>query len=112
VSEFNKAIKKLTRNHNYAAKDIGFYLQPVEQGRICCCQYSFHYRPDNAKELAKVHSLFLEASELVAAMGGIFTTPYGPWAEMVYGRAAAFTRVMKVVKNAFDPHNIMNPGKL
>jgi FAD/FMN-containing dehydrogenase len=45
-------------------------------------------------------------------MGGLFTTPYGPWADMVYSRAASYTAVMKVVKDALDPNKILNPGKL
>ena len=112
VPEFNEAMEKLADKHEYSKDDIGFYLQPIEQGRICYCQYSFHFDPGDASDVAKIQSLFLEASEMVARMGGVFTAPYGPWAEMVYSRAATFTRVMKVVKNAFDPNNIMNPGKL
>jgi FAD/FMN-containing dehydrogenase len=60
----------------------------------------------------KVSDLFLDASKLVINMGGIFTNPYGQWAEMVYSRSATFTKVMKILKNVFDPNNILNPGKL
>ena len=45
-------------------------------------------------------------------LGGFFIAPYGPWADMVYSRAAAYTATLKVVKRAFDPDNILNPGKL
>ena len=45
-------------------------------------------------------------------LGGFFSAPYGPWADMVYSRAAAYTETLKVVKRAFDPDNILNPGKL
>jgi FAD/FMN-containing dehydrogenase len=112
VPEFNNTMETLSYKHGYLNNDISFYLQPIEQGRICYCQYGFHFDPDDAAEAEKVHRLYLEASETVTNMGGIFTTPYGPQAEMVYSRAAAFPRVMKVVKNAVDPNNIMNPGKL
>jgi len=112
VAEFTRAMDEVAVKHRYPTRDIGFYLQPVERGRIGYCQYGFHCDPNDTRDVERVRQLYLEASELVISMGGIFTTPYGPWADMVYRRAATYTAVMKVVKNAFDPNNIMNPGKL
>ncbi len=112
VPEFTKVINEIATKHEYPTADIGFYLQPIERGRACFCQYSFHCTPDNSKDVEKVHKLYLEASERAISMGGLFTTPYGPWADMVYSRTPNYTTTLKLVKNAFDPNNIMNPGKL
>jgi FAD/FMN-containing dehydrogenase len=112
VPEFTKAIEAVAPKYEYPIQDIGFYLQPVEYGRACCCYYSFHCNPEDAKEVAQVRRLYLDASELAISMGALFTNPYGPWADMVYSRTAVYTSVMKVIKNAFDPSNILNPGKL
>ncbi len=112
VSEFTSGMNRVAAQYGYPTRDIGFYLQPIERGRVCYCQYGFHCDPNDTRDVERVHSLYLEASELVVSMGGLFTSPYGPWADMVYSRAATYTAVMKVVKNAFDPNNIMNPGKL
>jgi len=112
VPEFTRAMTEVAAKHEYPPGDIGFYLQPLERGRISYCQYGFHCDPDNARDVARVRRLWLEASERAIGMGGIFTTPYGYWADMVYSRTATYTAVMKVVKNTFDPNNIMNPGKL
>jgi len=112
VPEFNQAISELASDHGYQPQDIGCYLQPIEYGRAGYCQYGFHCDPDDASEVAQVRDLYLAASERAISMGGVFTTPYGPWADMVYQRASGYTAVMKVVKDAFDPINIMNPGKL
>jgi len=112
VPEFTRAMEGVAIKYGYPSRDIGFYLQPIERARICYCQYGFHCDPDNARDVERVRSLYLEASELAISMGGIFTTPYGPWADMVYSRAATYTAVMKVIKNTLDPNNIMNPGKL
>jgi len=112
VAEFNKAMDEVATKYGYPTGDISFYVQPMERARACFCQFGFHCDPDDAREVAKVRSLYLEASEKAISMGGFFTTPYGPWADMVYSRAASYTAVMKIVKNAFDPNNIMNPGKL
>ncbi len=112
VPEFTKAMERVASEHGYPVTDIGFYLQPIEQGRISYCQYGFHCDPNDADDVERVRRLYLKASELVINMSGVFTTPYGAWADMVYSRATTFTSVMKVIKDAFDPNNIMNPGKL
>ncbi|MFC1870575.1 FAD-binding oxidoreductase, partial [Chloroflexota bacterium] len=112
VAEFTLAMEGMAAEHGYLTKDIGVYLQPIERGRACYCQYSFHCDPDDAREVDRVYRLYLEASEMVISMGGLFTTPYGPWADMVFSRTAGYTAVMKVVKDALDPNNILNPGKL
>jgi len=112
VNEFTRAMEGIAAKYGYPTGDIGVYLQPVERARVCFCQFSFPVDPDDAKEVDRIRRLFREASERAISMGGLFTTPYGPWADMVYSRAATYTAVMKVVKNAFDPNNILNPGKL
>ncbi len=112
VPEFIAVVNGVAARYGYPTKDIGVYLQPIERGRICFCQYGFHCDPDDAKDVGRVRKIYLEASELAMNMGGLFTTPYGPWADMVYSRAATYTATLKVVKNALDPNNILNPGKL
>lgn len=112
VPEFTEAMAGVAAKYGYPLTDIGVYVQPLERARACFCQFSFPYNPDDAKEMNMVRSLFWEASERAISMGGFFTTPYGPWADMVYSQAAAYTRVLKIVKNAYDPNNILNPGKL
>jgi len=112
VSEFTRAIDGVAAEHGYPTREIGFYLQPIERGLACFCQYGFHCDPDDARDAARIRRLYLRASELAISMGGLFTTPYGPWADMVYSRTAAYTAMLKLVKGAFDPNNVMNPGKL
>jgi FAD/FMN-containing dehydrogenase len=112
VAEFTQAMEEIAAHHGYSTRDIGVYLQPLERARACFCQYSFPVNPDDAKEAERVRKLYLDASQQAIGMGALFTTPYGPWADMVYSRAASYTAVMKVVKDALDPNHILNPGKL
>lgn len=112
VPEFVRAMVGVAAKYRYPSADIGFYLQPVERGQACFCQYAFHCNPSDKKDVERIRSLYLEASELAISMGGLFTTPYGPWANMVYGRASSYNAMLKLVKTVFDPNNIMNPGKL
>lgn len=112
VKDFYEAMKDLAVKYGYNSKDIGFYLQPIEYGRACFCQFSFHFDPENDAEVDRVRELFFKASECAMDMGGLFTTPYGSWADMVYQRTHPYLDVMKRAKQAVDPNNIMNPGKL
>ncbi len=112
VHEFTRAMDELGAKHGYPTRDIGVYIQPLERARACFLQFGFHCDPNKASEVEMVKRLFLEASEKAMSMGGFFTTPYGPWADMVYSRTAQYTSVLKIVKNAYDPNNIMNPGKV
>jgi len=109
---FNRTVLEAAERYDYPASDIGIYLQPIERGRICHYQFSFPYRPDDPSETAKMRALFLETSRQVVTAGGFFANPYGPWADLVFSRTASYNRVMRTVKAAFDPGNILNPGKL
>jgi FAD/FMN-containing dehydrogenase len=110
--EYVNMIVKTSSRYGYATGDIGIYLQPVERARILFYQFAFYGDPENSREEEKVRQVFMKASERAMAMGALFATPYGPWADMVYRRATTYTQVLKVVKDAIDPNHIMNPGKL
>ncbi len=112
VPEFVEAMSEVAAEFGYPTKDIGVYVQPLERARACFCQFGFHCNPEDVTEVNLVRALFLGTSEMAVRMGGFFTAPYGPWADMVYSRAATYTSVLKIVKNAYDPNNVMNPGKL
>lgn len=110
--DFVRAMVQTAVKNGYPAEEIGIYLQPIERARIAYQCFAFHYDPASIIEKERVRHLFLEASRMVVDMGGLFTNPYGPWAEMVFSRAAGYVRVLRSVKRAFDPNNILNPGKL
>jgi FAD/FMN-containing dehydrogenase len=112
VPEFTEVMFKLAAKHRYPATDISIYVQPKEHGRVCLCEYGFTYNPDNAAESSGVRRLFLEASQTAIDMGGLFSSPYGAWADMVYSRATSTATALRTVKGVLDPKNIMNPGKL
>jgi FAD/FMN-containing dehydrogenase len=112
AAEFNEAIAGVAVEYGYDAGDIGVYLQPLDRARACFTQFGLHYHPENESEVSRVKDLYLAASEVVIKMGGFFTTPYGPWADLVYSRTTGYTATLKIVKDAYDPNHILNPGKL
>jgi FAD/FMN-containing dehydrogenase len=112
AAEIVAATYELAGSLGYATGDVGVYLQPLERARVGFLNFSFPFDPADAAVTAQVNRLYIDASELAMRLGGFFSAPYGPWADMVYSRAAAYTETLKVVKRAFDPDNILNPGKL
>jgi hypothetical protein len=112
VPEFTEAISGVAAKYQYPSEDISIYVQPKEHGRVCYCEYGFHCEPGNTEQNSKVRQLFLEASKVALDMGGLFTNPYGPWADMVYSKATAYADTLKLLKGVLDPKNILNPGKL
>jgi len=110
--EFVTVMYLMAEATGYPVTDIGIYLQPQIQGRACHCEFNFSCDPGNPKEVEKVRRLFFDASRELIGMGGFFSRPYGPWAEMAYSRDGQSAMALRKVKGIFDPNNVMNPGKL
>jgi len=110
--EFVNAMKSLAESREYPSTDVGVYIQPTVQGCSCHCEFNLSYDPSDSDELSKVKGLVTEGSGVLADMGGFFYRPYGPWADMAFGRDAESTALLRKVKEIFDPNNVLNPGKL
>jgi FAD/FMN-containing dehydrogenase len=112
VPEFIGTIDTFAKTSGYAKDEIGYYIQPVERGRACYLECHFAYDAGEAHEREKAAEFHGGLSEILFAMGAVFGGPYGSWANLVYGRNAALTGILKELKGVFDPNNVMNPGKL
>lgn len=109
---FVQLMHEACNDHGYDIRDLGIYIQPIQQGRSCHCEFNLTYNPDDIMEREKVEALFAEASRKMMNAGGFFSRPYGPWARMAYNRDAASRDAVRKLKGIFDPNDIMNPGKL
>ncbi len=112
VPQFVWAVNQLATELDYPNHGIGCYIQPIEQGRACRCEFNFYYDPDKPEEAACVRQLYEQAAKQLLNMDALFTQPYGILADLVYDRAASYTTTLKKVKQLFDPNNIMCPGNL
>jgi FAD/FMN-containing dehydrogenase len=92
--------------------DVGAYVQPVVQGTSCHCELHLPYDRSDPAQVRAVRRLVLEAGRPLMDAGAFFSRPYGPWADLAYGRDAATTAALRKLKAIFDPANVMNPGKL
>ncbi len=109
---FISSIRQEATNANYPPEDIGMYLQPVENGRVCHLEFTIPYNPEDFDECNLIRRFYKSASERMYGLGAHFTRAYGMWGEMVYGRNAVHYQTAKTIKETLDPNNIMNPGKL
>jgi len=70
----------------------------------------------NPEELAKGHNAIEEIFELVVSMGGTLSGEHGIGTSKAPFMSIAFNEeeltLFRDLKNAFDPNNILNPGKM
>ena len=112
IPEFVSAIDEYADTNGYAQEEIGYYVQPLERGRACFLECNFSYDLKKPGEREKALQFHKQLSEMLFDRGAVFAGPYGSWSDLVYGRNATVTNVLKELKGIFDPNNIMNPDKL
>jgi hypothetical protein len=103
-------VSEVAEHYGYNPKDIGLYLQPIEQGRASHLEFQFYYDPETEKRQGTIRSLYLEAARRLFAMGAFFSRPYGLLAPMVFERARGYTNTITKIKAVLDPNSIMSPG--
>ena len=68
------------------------------------------------EELARVHAAATEIMQVCAEMGGTISGEHGIGLEKMHGMPMVFSEkdmaAMRQVKEAFDPLNLLNPGKV
>jgi FAD/FMN-containing dehydrogenase len=75
-------------------------------------EISLYYDADNRSKREKSKTLYLSAAKALMESGAFFSRPYDLLTGMVFNRDAASRDALRKLKNIFDPHNILNPGKL
>lgn len=107
--EFITAMQETAKAHGIDPAEIGVYLQMVIQGTACHCEFDLFTSPEKAAALKTFHD---ELSKKIHALGGFYSRPYGLWSDLVYPDSAVFVKYARGLKKIFDPHMVMNPGKL
>lgn len=112
TSKFIDAMYELAIEAGYPTEDIGVYIQPQHMGTSVHLEFSLPYNPDNSKEAKKVKELYTLASKKMSNLGGFYARPYDIWANIQLNKDAQTYKVLKDLKDIFDPNDIMNTGKL
>jgi len=96
----------------FPVERLGAYIQPVVQGTSCHCEFNLYYDPEDEAEVELMHRLESTAVDRLEEQGAFFSRPYPGWVDVAYRRSADTRAMQKKVKDIFDPHWILNPGKL
>jgi FAD/FMN-containing dehydrogenase len=90
-------------------KASGAVLMPLQAGGC------FYYQPDlrfEEAEIPKVRKQYVSICTKLIKAGVIFPRPSALIAKQLSGQYPDNFKVLKAIKKAVDPRNIMNPGKL
>jgi len=112
LAEMEEIVRNECEAAGYSVSSFGGYLLPLERGRAVHCEFDLHCDLKNDLEARKVRNLWTGAAQTLINRGAYFDRPYGPWAEMIYGRAGEYTTKLRQIKQELDPKGILNPGKL
>jgi FAD/FMN-containing dehydrogenase len=109
---FVTAMHDVAKSVRFPLQDIGGYIQPMNMGTSCHCEFTIPYDPADPRETARAEKLFRVASETFSSMGAYYSRPYGSWARLQLNKDAQSTIILKKLKDIFDPNGILNPGKI
>jgi FAD/FMN-containing dehydrogenase len=112
IPAVSAAIEKAIDQYGFDRDNLAFYLQPVEFGRVAYACFTFCYDKNDTTELKRVQQLTRTAAELVKDEGVHFATPCSVWRDLAYQDAENVVKTLMMVKKAFDPNHILNPGRL
>jgi FAD/FMN-containing dehydrogenase len=108
-----EVVEKISSELGYPMDEVGCYIQPLVRGGACHMEFTLFYDSNNDKQLKKIKKTYEKLVECLFDGGAFFSRPYGSFlSKMTYQRNLAYARILKEVKEIFDPNNIMNPGKL
>jgi FAD/FMN-containing dehydrogenase len=112
AGEYCQLIENVAAKYGYPSNEIGYYLQPVERGRVCHFEANFFYCPDGSEEVRKIKELHSEVTRKLFKAEAFFSQPYGELAAMVFDKAGNYAMAIKKIKTWLDPNNIMAPERL
>lgn len=95
-----------------SAVELSWMIMPLNFGGSYYFEPNLYHNPGSARQSAEAQQAFKNISRALIHAGAFFPRPYPMWAEEVYFRMGAYHRKVKMLKEIYDPNNIMNPGKL
>lgn len=99
-------------NAGLATGSLGVYLQPIHQGAGLHVELLFGFDRARPSSVEAARLARAEAASVLFGEGAWFSRPYGEAARWVFEADPPTAGLTRTIKDIFDPHNVMNPGKL
>ncbi|MHA1209235.1 MAG: FAD-binding oxidoreductase [Candidatus Freyarchaeota archaeon] len=107
------AVDEISSSQGFPSEEIGCYIQPLVRGGACHMEFTFFYDSSSDGQKQMVKKTYETLVERLMDMEAFFSRPYGSFLSgIIYERNPVYRRVLKDIKEIFDPSNIMNPAKL
>lgn len=111
--EMVEIVYEVAESLKYPKANLGVYIQPIQQGRTCHCEFNIPYDPNDEKDLENSERFYLKACERLIEKGAFFSRPYPDFSHLVYDKTDEnVVLTLRKLKELFDPNGILNPGKL
>ena len=94
-----------------AESEIGIYIQPMVQNHACHMELMIPFEPGAWEQVERLRRLERQAVIRLMESGAFFSRPYGAAAELVWAQNPGNTRLVKIIKGIFDPHQSLQRGK-
>jgi FAD/FMN-containing dehydrogenase len=107
VPDFVNLAHRICESRSFSPSELGIYVQPIQEGRACHCEFNFFYDPSDSKEAQDVESLVEATSNAIMSEGGFFSALSHPWAEAAHSKDAASRDAVRKIKKIFDPNNVL-----
>ncbi len=97
--------------HGVNADGVGVYIQPVVQNHACHVEVMVPFDRNIEGRTSRMCALEREAVGRLIGAGAFFSRPYGPAQDIVFNQHPMHYRLLKQVKDIFDPGRVLNRGK-
>lgn len=104
-------MKQVAAKYKLGEKDFGTYIQPVVQNHSCHVEFMIPYNPSFPSEVNDMKRIEKEAVDKFISNQAFFSRPYGYAGKVVFKKNPVNAKVLKSVKDIFDPQGILNKGK-
>ena len=110
VEEITRLSKELSAD-DYISK-TAVYIQPQHCGTSAHMEFDFFCETDNTFIEKEMDRFVRRAQETLSAALAYFSRPYGDLAGIQLKKDSRTYEIQERIRDIFDPHRIMNPGKL
>ena len=108
---FQRILFDIVEENSISAVDIGIHIQPIVQNHACHIEFILPFNPESGAEIRRMKKVERQIVINLIEEGAFFSRPYGSSAELVWKQNPANHKLLKQIKNIFDPKCVLQRGK-